>query len=410
MIITEEKKNLLKNIPVEQVAEAVGLNVTRHNCLCFNHDDHHPSLVFNTRSNTWKCYACGIYGDSISLVQQKMNMGFMDACMWLGTQFGIDVGNNNLAIAATLPKQSIHEKAKVKKKEDAETTLDLEVLEFVSEKCMFRTADFERFLYKERRYKRCVVEKLKIGFVGTYNGVAKALVEKFGEGRALHSGMVYKKQNKYVFAFNAPCLIFSYFDRDGKLQSLQARYLGGEDKPRFQFPKGCKPCIFNMPILNDINEGDELYVSEGVTDCISLMSDGFKAIAIPSATLLNDSDIDILAHYSLKMYPDQDEPGMRLFARLKEKVEERGGKIECLSLPTGMKDYSDYYMHKQNEEKKKDRDGGNALSTTFLRKKGKDMELVINTYGASLNRDNEAFLISNTEGRQRIPVDGKCTT
>lgn len=34
------------------------------------------------------------------------------------------------------------------------------------------------------------------------------------------------------------------------------------------------------------------------------------------------------------------------------------------------------------------------------------MELVINTYGTSLNRDNEGFVITTSEGRQRIPAEG----
>lgn len=34
------------------------------------------------------------------------------------------------------------------------------------------------------------------------------------------------------------------------------------------------------------------------------------------------------------------------------------------------------------------------------------MELVINTFGVSLNRDNEGFVISNADGRQRIPAEG----
>lgn len=34
------------------------------------------------------------------------------------------------------------------------------------------------------------------------------------------------------------------------------------------------------------------------------------------------------------------------------------------------------------------------------------MELVINTFGTSLNRDNEAFVITYKEGRQRIPPEG----
>lgn len=34
------------------------------------------------------------------------------------------------------------------------------------------------------------------------------------------------------------------------------------------------------------------------------------------------------------------------------------------------------------------------------------MELVINTFGVSLSRDNEGFVISNADGRQRIPAEG----
>ncbi len=34
------------------------------------------------------------------------------------------------------------------------------------------------------------------------------------------------------------------------------------------------------------------------------------------------------------------------------------------------------------------------------------MEIVINTFGVSLNRDNEAFVVTSKDGRQRIPVKG----
>lgn len=34
------------------------------------------------------------------------------------------------------------------------------------------------------------------------------------------------------------------------------------------------------------------------------------------------------------------------------------------------------------------------------------MELVLNTYGVSLNRDNEAFVITHSDGKQRVPVTG----
>ena len=34
------------------------------------------------------------------------------------------------------------------------------------------------------------------------------------------------------------------------------------------------------------------------------------------------------------------------------------------------------------------------------------MELIINNYGVSLSRDNEGFVITNADGRQRVPASG----
>lgn len=34
------------------------------------------------------------------------------------------------------------------------------------------------------------------------------------------------------------------------------------------------------------------------------------------------------------------------------------------------------------------------------------MELILNTFGVCLNRDNEAFVVTHKDGRQRIPVEG----
>ncbi|MCQ2275141.1 MAG: hypothetical protein MJZ86_10150 [Bacteroidales bacterium] len=34
------------------------------------------------------------------------------------------------------------------------------------------------------------------------------------------------------------------------------------------------------------------------------------------------------------------------------------------------------------------------------------MELILNTFGTTLSRDTEGFVIVNSEGRQRIPAEG----
>ena len=86
--------------------------------------------------------------------------------------------------------------------------------------------------------------------------------------------------------------------------------------------------------------------SEGCSDCWSLLSAGHKAIAIPSATLLGKKDQELLRSLSQKrgtefhMWPDNDEPGERLFLQLQEVLP----SLVRHQLPAGYKDFSEYYL------------------------------------------------------------------
>ena len=66
-------------------------------------------------------------------------------------------------------------------------------------------------------------------------------------------------------------------------------------EPRFRFPQGSQCSIYNLPVLNLLHEGEDLYITEGCSDCWAMLSAGHKAIAIPSATLLNKKDVEQLS-------------------------------------------------------------------------------------------------------------------
>ena len=70
----------LRNLPIESVAQRLGLRVERHKSLCPFHDDSHPSLSFSTRRNTFRCFACGASGGVIDLVMRYLNKDFKEAC------------------------------------------------------------------------------------------------------------------------------------------------------------------------------------------------------------------------------------------------------------------------------------------------------------------------------------------
>ena len=121
---------------------------------------------------------------------------------------------------------------------------------------------------------------------------------------------------------------------------------GKREKPRFRFPYGAKCSIYNLPVVGRMKPGDELYITEGCSDCWAMLSAGHKAIAIPSATLLTPEDKVLLDDLSRRlsiswhMYPDRDAPGERLFLQLQELLP----SLQHHQLPPGCKDFGEAYV------------------------------------------------------------------
>ena len=101
-----------------------------------------------------------------------------------------------------------------------------------------------------------------------------------------------------------------------------------------------------------LKPGDELWITEGASDCWAMLSSKRYAIAIPSATLLTHESKETLRelHSSLPvtwhMYPDNDLAGERLYLQLREILP----TLERHPLPQGCKDYSLYYLQHLNQQ------------------------------------------------------------
>lgn len=335
--IDDNIKQRLLALPVEEVAEALGIRVTRHHALCFMHDDHHPSLVFNPRTNRWKCYVCDVWGNNIDLVQRHQGLSFVDACHWLARQFGILIDGQTVTAPVTV------KRPQPPKRVVEQPVIDTEMLQALVDSLSL-TDKARQFLFDERQYAPEVVQQLHLCSADSDREILDVLFSKFPEERILRSGLAWQSKGVWRTYFNTPCLFFPYYDQQGQLVTLQARYLGNTDEhQRFQFPRGSKTMVFNLPQLNRLVNGEPLFISEGVTDCIALLSTGKCAVAIPSATTLKSQELEEIVHHPLAMYPDQDEPGERLYQKLLSLVEAHQGSIHRLQLPEGCKDYSVFY-------------------------------------------------------------------
>lgn len=288
----------ISDLPIEQVADALGLTVKRHWSLCPFHSDNKPSLYYRVNKNKYRCYVCDHYGGPIDLTQEVMRLNFHDAVCWLAQTFGIIISEQEQPKFLSIRPREV----KPVHKEIVNPFDPSSLAQLVANPVL--TPEAQEFLFTKRKLDPRVIDWCKISSTQTH-------------------------------------LLIPYFGQDGSLQSVQWRYLGSDPKePRFRFPKGSQCHVYNLNILRLLKPSEALFVTEGCSDCWAMLSAGHKAIAIPSATLLKPEDLKPLAGLNLHMYPDSDEPGERLFLQLRD----ISPTVTRHQLPIGCKDFADYYV------------------------------------------------------------------
>lgn len=338
--ISNHTIDALNNLSCENVAEKLGIEVIRHRALCFMHDDHHPSLYFSGKNRErWWCFVCNKGGRAINLVMEYTGIGFMESCQWLGVQFNINVGSEKASNkewkTLNIKKKIFHHEESPFSRDIAQWILDNNVL----------TEKGRQFLFGERKLLPRVIEELHIISIDDSRTLVDRLSKTFELEKLIHSGLITMTNNKMYFRMFTPCLLFPYYDKSGVLTGLQSRYLGSnKEAPRFQFVSSQKTRVFNMPIISTMKYCDDLYISEGITDCIALLSAGKKAVAIPSATILPIYDLMYLSKFKLHMYPDQDDVGKNAYNNLRRYFVNHYAMLKEERLPDGCKDYGEYYV------------------------------------------------------------------
>ena len=332
--MNQETIQQLRSLPIEGVAERLGLRVARHKSLCPFHDDHHASLTFNTRRNTYRCFACDAHGGTIDLVMNRLHKSFPDACRWLADASNIIV-EEYTPLTSTLKNQNSTFK----------TQNSFDPSRYARHFAHPWLSDEARtFLFDERRLDPRVVRWCRLTSWTDRQGTHWLQTPFFDQSGNLigiqNRNLDYKKQTNENHAKEKSHYSPPYGGGAG------GRAFGGEAPPRFRFPYGSRCTIYNLPVIAMLRPGEPLYITEGCSDCWAMLSSGHKAVAIPSATLLTKADKDLLRNLSdrldttFHMYPDHDAPGERLFMQLKEVLP----TLEHHQLPPGCKDYSEYYI------------------------------------------------------------------
>ena len=338
----------LRSLPVEAVAERLGLRVVRHKSLCPFHDDHHASLSYSTSRNTFRCFVCDARGGTIDLVMRHLNMSFPDACRWLAN-------GTNIILDTYRPRTPTADRPA--RPFDAARYARLFEHPWLSDEA--RT-----FLFTERRLNPRVIRWCRLTswtdrqgthwlqtpyfdasgqLIGLQNRNLDYGKQKGDEGEEDKRSVDKDKQERGSEAKQGRAVEAKQGQGS---ESKQGQGSECREAPRFRFPYGSRCTVYNLPVTAMLRPGEPLFITEGCSDCWAMLSAGHKAIAIPSATLLSQADKALLRDLaqrlgtSFHMFPDRDAPGERLFMQLREVLP----GLQHHQLPVGCKDFAEYYV------------------------------------------------------------------
>lgn len=341
-LLSDQTLARVRELPMKEVVSALGITLRGNKAMCFDgHDSASPSFTISKARNTWRCFGCGKHGDAIALVQNIHGLGFIEACKWLCSHFGIISGqiqNSRKAysISQATPSRSINFLPSA-----PEASPDPELYTWLVAHC------------------GPVKDPVGIAYLRTH-GITPELALKFGIVELVDPGRAYIVLDRHwgaerirraglsggrrALSWAGYALIFP-FKSDGTTLYLQVRCL--RSRMKFFGPSGIPKPIFNSQRLKQLQPGSLLHICEGVPDAIAMEGEGLAAVAVLGATSFRSEWVEALLPFDLVGVPDGDAAGGKFMTCLAKEFRARGKSIRFVVPPRGM-DASDVIARGKN--------------------------------------------------------------
>ncbi len=322
----EQIERLKKANNISDVARDLGMIIKNNMTHCFypdrhNNNDIHPSLYINPNYQTFKCMACGVNGDVITLLQLKIGLSFTETLEFLAKRAGLDINNNqqNNFKINKLTKLSISNN-------DYEQYTD--IYESFLVLCNEPSKEARQWLY-DRGFTEKTISRMKLKWAGSPKLIFNQLRFLYSSDRLSESGLVNKSGKLFCYDHK---FIWTYF-KDSKPVYLQGRSICKDIKPKEMNISKPVPFPYNIDVLKQ--NPHTVIVCEGVIDTLSLIEHDFLAIGVIGVQGFKDNWLTLLKNVKVKVAFDADLAGQQASEKLVIKMKNFGINAESVILPGG---------------------------------------------------------------------------
>ncbi len=249
---------------------------------CPFHNEKTPSFVVSPAKGYFKCYGCGVGGDSINFIMQKENVEFYEAVEQLASMYNFTLSYTN---------------AKNDRDDSYEDLLD-KIAKYYQKK-LNTNKNILKYL-DDRGVTNHSIEKFSIGFSGESNDFINFLNQNHMPfDKLLEIGIIGKGNYGYFAKFNSR-IMFPIYSSSNKIVGFGGRVLNGNVA---KYINSQQSKIFNKSrILYGYNFAKEsifkdkkIIVTEGYIDVIMLSQAGFGNAVATLGTALTKDHIPLLS-------------------------------------------------------------------------------------------------------------------
>ncbi len=339
---------------VDVIGERIDLKRSGSNykARCPFHDEKTPSFMVSQTKQIYKCFGCGVSGDSINFVMSYDNLSYPDAIRHLAARYGVEIVEEYSGRSVDKSHDDRKELFRI---------LNKYACDFFHENLLKEinagTSEVAEYL-KKRKMGIDLVKKFRLGFAPDNWNMLK-LDNRFSdqtEDILIEAGLRKKNEKGNVYDQFRNRLMFPIFDTIGNVAAFSGRSLRDEVQPKYlNSPETAvykkNEILYGLfQAMETIRKTREIILVEGNIDIITMHKFGFTSTVAICGTAFTENHARLIKRNcdKITILLDGDEAGKKSALKTAEILAEVGMVPGVVILP-GASD-PDSYLYSTGKE------------------------------------------------------------
>ena len=335
-----KRKTITEVFETAKIEEVVGdfVNLKRRGVsmigLCPFHNEKTPSFTVSPNKGIYKCFGCGVGGDSIKFIMEHEQFSYPEAIRYLANKYGIKIEEEQLT-----PEQDVE-----RQRRDSLFIINDFAVNYYHDNLM--NSDIGKSVglsyFKQRGFREDTIKKFQLGFaLDKKDHLTLSMVNKGYNVELLKTvGLT----SRFGSDFFRNRVQFPIHNLSGKVIGFGGRILVN-DKKLPKYLNSPETEIYNKSRVlygiyfakKAIRKEDNCFLVEGYTDVISLHQAGIENVVSSSGTSLTVGQIQLIKRntQNITILYDGDAAGIKAAIRGLDLVLEQDMNVKVVLLPTG---------------------------------------------------------------------------